>query len=125
MGTRADFYLKTERHYLKQSDWLGSIAWDGYPEGIPDDLKKAKTPREFVDALLRFSKNRDDWTSTDLGWPWPWETSALTDYAYIFYKNKVHIKCFDKKVKWPDMSKIQNTTLGTRSGLIVMRVPKD
>jgi hypothetical protein len=30
MGTRADFYVGRGG----QAEWLGSIAWDGYPSGI-------------------------------------------------------------------------------------------
>lgn len=34
MGTRADFYVKRTDHLL----WLGSIAWDGYPDGIDESV---------------------------------------------------------------------------------------
>jgi hypothetical protein len=37
MGTRADFYIGCGR----DSEWIGSIAWDGYPDGLSDLLKKS------------------------------------------------------------------------------------
>lgn len=45
MGTRADFYIEVGNE-LKPKDWLGSIAWDGYPKGIPASIKKAKTKND-------------------------------------------------------------------------------
>jgi len=63
MGTRANFYIGKR--------WIGSIAWDGYPEGINKDLLGSKTEKSFtsqVNKLLR------DGTSPDQGWPWPYST---------------------------------------------------
>ena len=39
MGTRADFYVGKG----KDSEWLGSIAWDWYPDGIPDNILDAES----------------------------------------------------------------------------------
>lgn len=121
MGTRADFYVKEERE-LKQEDWLGSIAWDGYPSGIPNSIKKAKTVKAYIKAVREFLLGRDDATFPTNGWPWPWETSATTDLTYIFFKKsrKVSWRWFDKKTKFPDMTNIKNLAMGDRSGLIVV-----
>lgn len=116
MGTRADFYIKKDKQ-LKAEDWLGSIAWDGYPDGIPSDLKKATTPRQFVNALARFVKERNDFTSPKDGWPWPWDDSGTTDYAYVFsVKSK---KVTWKEMKYPDMTAIKNVQYGNKSGLLI------
>src|SRR5690348_12684803 len=94
MGTRADFYIGTG----EQAEWLGSIAFDGYRI---DEMKKAdtssnadlsacwqiktaKTADEFRAAVAALLAVNDDATTPDQGWPWPWETSRTTDYAYAF-----------------------------------------
>ena len=72
-----------------------------------------------------------------MGWPWPWEDSRMTDYAYVWNvpENRVDIYFFGRvgadapsdaeKVKFfPNMSSITNVTLGPRSGLIIMQGPK-
>jgi hypothetical protein len=40
MGTRADFYIAIEGE-TPHLEWLGSIAFDGYPEGIPPSVWRA------------------------------------------------------------------------------------
>jgi hypothetical protein len=119
MGTRADFYIKASKE-LEAKDWIGSIAWDGYPSGIPKEIKESKTPNEFKQSVEKFAKERDDFTYPKDGWPWPWNDSGLTDYAYVF-------DCKSKKVRWnkdewPDMSSIKNVVLfGKKSGLVVIQ----
>lgn len=158
MGTRADFYVGRG----KEAEWLGSIAWDGYPDGI--DLRSAereqvlpgvslpkripwpqgehlfdsKTEAEFRERVALFFKNRDDVTLPERGWPWPWETSHVTDYAYAFDGGVVYGACFGhslfianepepdddstgKACEFPDMTQRQNVQIGgSRSGLIVV-----
>lgn len=90
MGTRADFYIGIN----KNAEWLGSIAWDGYPDGIDDEVLAATTESEFREALAEFVQGRDDWTAPDQGWPWPWNDSCTTDYAYALHEGKVYRSCF-------------------------------
>lgn len=83
MGTRADFYIGR----LESADemaWLGSIAWDGYPDGIDGDVLTQESPEAFVNALNAFFARRDDVTTPERGWPWPWDDSGTTDWAYCF-----------------------------------------
>lgn len=158
MGTRADFYVgRGER-----AEWLGSIAWDGYPSGItittgevervapgiafklgaefPEGkhLFDASTEPEFRERLSEFFKHRDDVTLPDMGWPWPWDDSRTTDYAYAFDGDAVWVSSFgnswldprknneDKepdnapKQVFPYMGARKNLTMGRRSGLIVV-----
>lgn len=135
MGTRADFYVGRDT----KAEWLGSIGWDGYPDGIPDALLEAKTEQEFRDAVAVLSE-RKDWTAPEMGWPWPWDNSNTTDYAYAFDASKVHGSCFggkwfdptiessddgdytltDGAPDFPDMSARKAMTMGPRSGLIVV-----
>ena len=124
MGTRADFY--------NENTWLGSVAWDGYEwheeQGCP--LMQSKTQEEFVQHVANTLINREDATFPSEGWPWPWEDSKLTDFAYVF-ENGVKVYNFgklcntpDPSVKherdWPNMKRIQNVTFGNRSGLIIV-----
>jgi hypothetical protein len=135
MGTRADFYVGRG----EAAEWLGSIGWDGYPDGIDDAVKSATTLEEFQSALQHFVASREDWTKPDDGWPWPWDNSRTTDYAYAFDGGKVWASCFGhewfdatqkepdgndagrKTAVFPDMSGRKNVTLGRRSGVIVIR----
>ena len=142
MGTRADFYVGKG----PEAEWLGSIAWDGYPSGIAKTVftsKTEKTYRKRVEAFFR--DDRTDVSRPADGWPWPWEDSATTDFAYTFHKGKVYVSCFgnrylpfktfervnlsetlgakwekEKKEDFPNMEDKQKTTFGKRSGLTVV-----
>lgn len=90
MGTRCDFYVGRG----KSAEWLGSYPWDGHPGSIPRDIALAKTEPEFRAAVRRFAQEvPDEFTNPEDGWPWPWETSATTDYAYAWDKT-VFGSCF-------------------------------
>jgi hypothetical protein len=133
MGTRADFYIGRG----KQAEWLGSIAWDGYPEGIDNPVKNATTAAEFREAVITLLAGRDDATVPDMGWPWPWEDSRTTDFAYAFDEGKVYAAHFghgwfnpfqphipdSRECDFPDMKDKKKVTLGPRSGLIVLKTP--
>lgn len=132
MGTRADFYIGRGEH----AEWLGSIAWDGYPEGIPQNIKEAVDANSFRLNVTDFLVAREDATLPEDGWPWPWNDSQTTDYAYAFDKGQVWASCFgyewfnpdnepknhvgDKVVTFPNMKDKQKVTFGPRSGLIVI-----
>lgn len=166
MGTRADFYIGRG----EKAEWIGSVAMDGYPEGVCLTLpekeviletrlqrieinKHAEFPagEHVFDAqaedvyrarVATYFQNRDDVTLPEQGWPWPWETSATTDYAYAFDDGKVYASCFggpwwiaseeqpgdeeddsrtagQPKAVFPDMSAKTNVAMGKRSGLLV------
>lgn len=137
MGTRADFYMGRG----KDAEWLGSIAWDGYPEGIDKKILLAEIESEFRNFVSTFLQ-REDGTLPEQGWPWPWEDSNTSDYAYAFDNGVVYGTCFGhgwwvakdgepqdqeedipKITDWPNMKDRQNVTLGKRSGLMVFSVP--
>lgn len=136
MGTRADFYLGRG----ETAEWLGSIAWDGDPGGLDSEILKATTKEEFLRLLKEDISKRDDFTKPEDGWPWPWDDSHTTDYAYAFEDGKVwahNHAWFDPLVEkdedddnydtsesvkavFPNMKKIQNVTFGKRSGVIIV-----
>jgi hypothetical protein len=142
MGTRVDFYVGRG----EKAEWIGSYPWDGYPAGLPDDVKQATTEASYRNAVAAYlEEGGTQSTLPEHGWPWPWETSHTTDYAYAFDSGAVHASCFgspwfdpnnepdqeqydqlkltgDRPV-FPDMSDRKNVTLGARSGLLVFGVP--
>ena len=131
MGTRADFYVGRG----EQAEWLGSIAWDGYPNGNPAPITAMTSEESYrgrVEEVLQ--KCADHATRPADGWPWPWKDSRTTDYAYAFDDGKVWASnCghewfvafgpepeedTPKSAVFPDMSARQRVVLGKRSGLI-------
>lgn len=127
MGSRADFYIG----FGETAEWLGSVAWDGYEWEEKDcDLTGSKTPDEFRAAVVGIKEERRDFTSPSDGWPWPWDDSCLTDYAYCFEDGKTQGYCFGcpitgsedepKRDGWLDMTVVKNVAFGARSGLIIL-----
>lgn len=131
MGTRADFYVgKGEK-----AEWIGSIAWDGYPDGVPSEILNAKDESKYREKVTSFLNGREDKTLPEDGWPWPWEDSNTTDYAYSFDGSMVVGSCFGgfwfdasnppedepengEKPIFPNMENVQNVSYGKNSGLI-------
>jgi hypothetical protein len=135
MGTRADFYVGRG----EDAEWIGSIAWDGYPQAIDDSVKNATDEAGFRGAVETFMRGREDATKPEMGWPWPWDTSHTTDYAYAFDGGAVHASSFgsewfdpkrdedeeheelaSKAAVFPNMASRKRMTLGARSGVIVV-----
>lgn len=132
MGTRADFYIGSG----DEAVWLGSVGWDGYKWDQDHECKlmQAKTDDEFKSAVDEISKERDDFTHPDNGWPWPWDDSHTTDYAYCLIDGKVIAYIFgseafinedgerdsdeSKKAKFPNMKNRKNVSFDNRSGVI-------
>lgn len=135
MGTRADFYIGRGPN----AEWIGSVAWDAYPSGIPDDVLNAKTEADFRAAVADFFSKRDDVTLPDRGWPWPWDNSGLTDYTYAIDGDQVWASRFGREwwpanqpepedapkgnavEMFPDMKDRKNVRLDRGSGVIVVR----
>ena len=106
MGTRADFYVGRG----EDADWLGSIGWDGCFSGVPLSIRCATRPAAFRQAVADFLASREDATVPADGWPWPWDDSRTTDYAYAFDGRKVWASLFGRawraaggeEPEWPD-----------------------
>jgi hypothetical protein len=90
MPSRADFYVG--RGY--DAEWIGSVAWDGYPPGIPKKVLEAEDEASYRREVLNFMKRRSDGATPDGGWPWPWNDSAGTTYTYAFDGTKVWASCY-------------------------------
>ena len=134
MGTRADFYIGRGQG----AEWIGSIAWDGYPDGIAKAVLTTTTPDTFRAAVAQFIM-REDGTTPEMGWPWPWNDSQTTDYAYALDAGKVWGSCFgrawfdplnvpaedsvcegEKTAVFPDMTARKKVAFGERSGAIIL-----
>jgi len=131
MGTRADFYDK-------DMQWLGSIGWDGYPNNDEfNPIFDASTYDEYLAEVAKLLTGCEDATLPKDGWPWPWEDSSITDFAYKWDGSHVVFSNFGKPWQgrtdapfdgdvanmpsgvFPNMKHMQKVTLGARSGLIV------
>lgn len=132
MGTRGDFYVGRG----ETAEWLGSIAWDAYPPAMRVAILGATTEDEYRQAVGVMLAERDDATFPENGWPWPWDDSSTTDYAYSFHDGKVMASCFGSEwfdptsdeepprgnsVAFPNMAARKAITLGARSGFLVFR----
>lgn len=145
MGTRADFYIGRG----KDAVWLGSVAYDGSPDGILREsyandaplsaIGKATDDAAFAAAVVARIQARSDGTMPDQGWPWPWEDSRTTDYAYA-WDGAGYCSCFGrawltfeqaldddhertaikKTAVFPDMTDRQKVTFGERSGVLIL-----
>lgn len=85
MGTRADFYVGRGA----DAEWLGSIAFDGYPHhtyetGVPASVLTATDEPGYRTAVSGVLAATDSATLPEQGWPWPWEDSGTTDWGYAF-----------------------------------------
>jgi hypothetical protein len=84
MGTRADFYDCQGA----QATWLGSVTWDGYPDGFESDLFAVENIDAWKNKVREMLESRDDATFPSEAerddWPWPWDDSSTTDFAYCF-----------------------------------------
>ncbi len=94
MGTRADFYVGRGT----QAEWLGSIAWDGHPASVFEDDNVMPTlaveESQWRAWVAQFLQDRDDATLPADGWPWPWDDSGTTDYAYAWDGGVVYASGF-------------------------------
>ena len=141
MGTRADFYVGCG----VDAEWIGSIALDGYRDGIDPQILNCQSEAAFRHAVDAFISDRDDGTKPSDGWPWPWDTSATTDCSYWFFGGfcwdeqggkyarcdkrapldkdgeftKAHARL--KDVTFPNMAALKNVTMGRRSGILLIR----
>lgn len=94
MGTRAAFFIGDFRK-PEAREWLGCIAWDGYPSGLPE-ISSAKTESDFRAAVSKYSE-RHDFACSDGPFPFPWQDDlCLTDCTYTWYEGEVWCE-FDRR----------------------------
>jgi hypothetical protein len=102
MGTRADFYVGKG----KDAEWIGSVAWDGYEWGERiakndhDAITSAANEADYRKAVAILLASRNDGTTPEMGWPWPWNDSCTTDCSYCLIGAKV--EAFSRGREWAD-----------------------
>lgn len=90
MTTRADFYVgRIIDGAVVDHLWLGSVGHDGAPasrnwDALPHSLLNRRAEGTWRRAVAEFLAGRDDATTPPDGWPWSWESSRYTDWAYVF-----------------------------------------
>ena len=103
MGTRAQFFIGNPSD-VSQRDWLGCVAWEGYPDG---DCGKAllgvTSPEQFISAVERIAEERDDFTDPNKhSFPFPWDDDLyLTDVTFAFFDGRVQVTLFHSG--WRDL----------------------
>lgn len=142
MGTRVDFYVGCG----ESAEWLGSYPFDGYPSGVfaavDDELLSRLASEEDWRTWVAAFLTGPNATLPEQGWPWPWNDSATTDYAYAWDDGAIYGSCFGhdwfrvdpgdeswgepelegsaKTAVFPDMSARKAVTFGPRSSLIIV-----
>lgn len=93
MGTRAAFWIGDPR--TENREWLGCVAWDGYPGGDCRNLFEATTEQEFRERIAAMRASRKDFATPDKGWPFPWSDDVfLTDFTYAWIDGNPVASCF-------------------------------
>jgi hypothetical protein len=134
MANKADFYIGRG----PMAEWVGSIQWDGYRDGLPRTVLEAETEEEYRAAVASFLKGRADSVTPEKGWPWPWEDSRGTNYAYAFDEGEVWGSCHGSSwwkarkkepehtslkrgiARFPDMSLVKKMTSSPDGGGILI-----
>jgi hypothetical protein len=80
MPTRADLYAGNG----PGAEWLGSYKFDGEPAALDKAILKATSLQGYREAVFAHLNERHDATLPHEPWPWLWEDSSLTEYAYTW-----------------------------------------
>ncbi len=125
----------------ESAEWIGSIAWDGYPDEIPDSIKNAKEESIYRNRW-RVSGPAGRCNGFRTGLAVAWENSRGTDYAYAFDGGVVYGSKFGgggstlrsragkpweaKTSVFPDMTKVQNPPRETirDHGIFFLSIPQ-
>lgn len=86
MGSRASFWIGNPCD--PEREWLGCIAWDGYPSGLPE-LVGVENEEGFRLAVEKL-KGRDDFSRPENGWPFPWKDVFETGWTYAFFQGRLY-----------------------------------
>lgn len=104
MGTRAQFFIGDPMD-ITSREWLGTIAWDGYPDGECEGLVGCKNQRAFKNFIRYTLAKRDDFCDPKKrGFPFPWVNNLfLTDWTYTWWDGRVQISSFNRG--WIDLDR--------------------
>ena len=94
MGTRAQFFINDPQDKNKR-EWLGCVAWDGYPDGdIGEVLDWALSEEQFRERVAEIKQKRDDFCDPEkMDFPFPWKDDLfLTDCTYYWDDESNEVK---------------------------------
>ena len=98
MGTRAQFFIGDPQD-VSGREWLGCVAWDGYPSGdVGDLLKDVVSEGQFREAIDMLAEKRDDFCDPSKhSFPFPWRDDLfLTDVTYAWFGRSVQVTWFHR-----------------------------
>lgn len=96
MGTRAQFFLGNPSD-LQNRKYLGTVAFDGYPDGdIGEAFAGVVDEDGFLASVRRIASKRDDFADpVSRAFPFPWRDDLyLTDCTYAFFDGAVQYTSF-------------------------------
>lgn len=96
MGTRAQFFIGNPVN-VDNREWLGCVAWDGYPDGdCGNALLGATSPEDFIARVETIKAKRDDFTDPlTHSFPFAWRDDLfLTDCTYAYFDDAVYFTSF-------------------------------
>jgi hypothetical protein len=145
MGTRADYYAGTDPATMI---YIGSTPMDGDPASVADwGLATTYATHEaFETGVLDAILPHRGQTAPE-GWPWPWNDSRTTDYAYCWDADThdVMVSCFGspllaladillgvapafdseaEKIPFPDQSHIKAIRWNAGYAPMIIQVPR-
>ena len=91
MGTRAQFFIGHPSN-LAEREWLGCVAFDGYPDGdIGDAFDGVSDIASFRAAVDKIALARTDFCDpATMSFPFPWRYDLyLTDCTYAWFEGAV------------------------------------
>ena len=115
MGSKADFYVGRGI----ESEWLGSLKWDGLPAGLPSEILTVTVEEVYRTEVTTLLSVRGDGVVALEGWPWPWDTSHGTKYAYAFDPkvNCVMASCYGSSWWVASKDEPDHTTLKRKAAI--------
>lgn len=96
MGTRAQFFVGNPSD-IETRKFLGTVAFDGYPDGdCGDALMGVKDAETFEACVRHIASKRDDFADPAVrSFPFPWKDDLyLTDCTYAFFHGAVQFTAF-------------------------------
>lgn len=86
---KADFYIGKDKDAL----WLGSLSKVSSPDRLAEEVLSATTRESYKGRVKKMLMKSKYSFLPGGGWPWVWETSELSDFAYFFFDEKVYVTC--------------------------------
>jgi hypothetical protein len=107
----------------KDAEWLGSITNNGFPDRLPPMIMNAATEQEYRAGVRSLLELRADSHKPVDGWPWPWDDSTMTDFAYA-WDGQVLGTCFGGPWMTPNDEPPDEAAYITRGKVVFPRIER-